>query len=267
MPAIAVIAVMAVCAVVETTETIPTIAVQQEQPHVEVIGGHGMVPGGTGGCTGGHAIGGAGGQGGMRGGGGSMGGGGHTGVGGPGGVGGCGTCGGNCGTGGQGGYGDTGGCGGDGGPGMVGGPGVVGGPGMVGGPGVVGGPGALGGPGVVGGPGALGGPGVLGGGGVVPPSAAAATVNVDRAVAAPARQRLLSWSDWISASVKPNRRFSWDGSSRSSCSVDDSWASALKNILSCVDSTVVLPMRSLNQTGLGALYRHQARISVKTTRS
>jgi hypothetical protein len=41
MPAIAVIAVMAVVAVVETTETIPTIDVQQQQPHVDGMGGHG----------------------------------------------------------------------------------------------------------------------------------------------------------------------------------------------------------------------------------
>jgi hypothetical protein len=61
--------------------------------------------------------------------------------------------------------------------------------------------------------------------------------KVDDELVALARPISLLLRAWISESVRPNRRFSWDGSSRSICRVGDSWASALKNIRSCVDST------------------------------
>ena len=118
-------------------------------------------------------------------------------------------------------------------------PGVVGALGWLGATGAFGAlgePGSLGWLGATGALGALGEPGAPGEPGKLDPALASVTMKVDRVLDAPARPRSLLSSVWMSASLSPNLRFSWDGSSRSICSVGDSWASARKNIRSWVDS-------------------------------
>ena len=141
-----------------------------------------------------------------------------------------------------------------------GGPGVDGGPdgdGGLGEGGLTDGDGGLGEGGLTDGDGGLGEGGLTDGdggpGGVddeLPESAAAVTRKVDREPVALARPRSPLSSVWISASLSPNLRFSWDGSSRSICRVGDSWASVRKNIRSCVDSISLL---HVSDTGYGVM--------------